>query len=275
MGIYFQVVGIRLIKNMNEPGQSSLPNDTLTTQSPYAYMKLAREFEAAENLRSAEAQFKYAVRAADKLPLSEYRRVLRLESIRYQSDPKYESRPGVTRIQMEQAYCEVLSLPFMTRVELAAFYARHSAHVEAQESCKQAFSMPPDTVCLRDPRVQQFYNRAILLRQTLDEMVGPDELERLFAENFSKLDLDGNGFVHHDELERAQFDLTLSPDCQLLIRHLLSHYFEVEAAHDDEWGLDIKGISHRDLKTYADLRNRGWKRMEKTQPPKLENKHVW
>ena len=246
-----------------------------TNTSPYAHMKCARQFESASDLRAAETQWKYAVRAADRLPLDEYRKNMRLENVRYKADPKYQSQPGVTEAAMRQSYSEVLALPFITRIEMAGFYARHGAYPEAQEFCQQAFNLVPDAVCLQDERVKQFYKRGMMVKQTLDEMIGPDELERLFEENFSKLDLDGNGFIHHGELERAQFDLSLSLECQLLIRHLLCHYFEVEAAHDDEWGIDIKGISIRDMKMYSELRNRGWKRMSKDQQTQPHTWHRW
>ncbi len=231
-------------------------------------MNLARQLEEQDNMRASENEWKAAIRSADGLPLDEYRRALRLELLRYQADGTYESQPGVSKASMRHAFSEVLALPFFTRVELASFYARHGAYSEAQDACESAFAFLPDADCMEDRRVNEMHRRAAMIRQTLADTVGPDEMERLFQENFATLDRDGNGYVHHDELERAQFDLSLSPECQLLIRHLLCHYFEVEAAHNDEWGIDIKGISRRDMQAYAAQRNSEWKRLSKAPKPK-------
>jgi hypothetical protein len=238
-------------------------------------MSLARQLEEAENMRGAELEWKGAVRAADSLPLDEYRTAMKTELLRYQAEPSYETQPGVTEKSLRHAYSEVLALPFITRIELASFYARHGAYPEAQDACEQAFSFLPDSNCIDDPRVSELQRRGQLMRQTLADNVGPEEMERLFEENFSKLDVDHNGYVHHSELERAQYDLTLSPKCQLLIRHLLCHYFDVEAAHNDEWGIDINGISVRDMKAYAARRNASWKRMSKNGQTPPKRHHPW
>jgi len=127
---------------------------------------------------------------------------------------------------------------------------------------------------LLDPRVMEIHGRAALMQQTLHDMIGPEEIEKLFAEHFKRLDRDNNGFVHHRELEQAQFDLSLPPECQHLIRHLLCHYFEVESSHDDEWGIDINGISKRDIIAYAQKRKASWKRVSKESRATGDD-HVW
>ena len=244
-------------------------------KSPYAHMSLAREQEEKGNMRVAEMEWKAAVRSADGLPLAEYSKGMRLELLNYQADPDYEAQPGVSEPALRHAFNEVLALPFTTRVELSSFYARHGAYSDAQEACEQAFAFLPEPDCIEDRRVGEMYRRATLMRQTLADTVGPDEMERLFEENFSKLDSDGNGYVHHSELEQARFDLTLSPECQLLIRHLLCHYFDVEAAHNDEWGIDIKGISRRDVQAYAARRDADWKHLSEKQKSAKNKQQNW
>ena len=245
-------------------------------RSPYVHMKQGAAEEAAGNLRGAEAQWLHAVRSADSLPLAEYRRSMRAELVRYSAEPAYESKPGVTEAQLRKAYSEVLALPFLARLELASFYARYGAYPEAKEACEQAFAFKPDEICLQDVRVKQLWKRAELMALTLEEMIGPEQIEELFAKHFAQLDRDHNGYVHHEELEQAQFDLSLPAECQLLIRHLLCHYFEVEAAHDDEWGIDIKGISQRDVQAFAKEKRGAWKRLKRSPTTSGGNpKHVW
>jgi hypothetical protein len=214
-------------------------------KNPYSHMNLARQYEEKSNNRAAENEWRGAVKAADKLPMDEYEKAFTAELAHYKADKSYEAHPGVTETALRHSFSEVLALPFITRIELAGFYARHGAYSEALDACEHAFSNLPNPEFLRDPRVAALLRRAEVMKQTLTDEVGPEEMERLFEENFSRLDADGNGYIHHSELERAQFDLSLSPQCQSLIRHLLSHYFDVEAAHSDEWGIDIKGIATR------------------------------
>jgi hypothetical protein len=248
--------------------------ETSDLQNPYAHMTRARALEEAENLRGAETEWRSAVRSADSLPLVEYKKTLQVELLHYQVDPAYESQPGVSEASVRHAYSEVLSLPFITRLELASFYARYCDYAEANQVCEESFAVLPESECLKDPRVNELYQRGQLMKQSLEQAVGDPEMERIFAENFSKLDRDGNGYVHHSELEQAQFDLTLSQECQMLIRHLLARYFQVEAAHNDEVGIDIKGISQRDMKAYATRSNASWKKLSKDEDSPGPH-HMW
>lgn len=238
-------------------------------------MSMARQFEEKENNRAAESEWKAAVRAADSLPMDEYKSAFTSELRQYDADESYEAQPGVNETAFRHSFSEVFALPFITRIELASFYARHGAYTEALDACEHAFLNLPGAEFLEDPRVAALHRRAEMMRQTLSDEVGPEEMERLFEENFGKLDVDGNGYIHHSELERAQFDLSLSPQCQSLIRHLLCHYFDVEAAHNDEWGVDIKGISRRDMKAYAARRNLEWKGLSQSPKSKSDGKHTW
>jgi hypothetical protein len=248
--------------------------DASKLSNPYAHMKRAKALEDEQNLRAAESQWRAAVRAADSLPLEEYRSGLNLELVRYAADPSYQSSPGVSREDLTRAYSEVLALPFLTRIELAGFYGRNAAYPEALDVCLQAFVPGPDAECLKDPRIHEMYQRAKILRMSIEEMIGPEDLEKTFRENMGTLDRDGDGFVDHEELSAARFDLRLSPECQLLIRHLLCHYFEIEAAHHDEWGIDISGISLKDVQEYGRSSASNWRRMGKNKPRKTGRK-LW
>lgn len=251
--------------------------ETTDIRNPYSHMKRAKQFEAEDNMRSAESEWKLAVRAADSLPLPEYKKALRKELLSYAADASYEAHPGMKREDVMKTFAEVLSLPFLTRIELSGFYARNGALPEAWDACNAAFSMTgKDLMESEDARLQELFQRARILRQNIEDALGPENMEQLFERNLEALDHDGNGFVHQSELRGAQFDLSLSPECQLLIRHLLSHYFEIEAAHHDEWGIDINGITLRDIQCYVRERNANWKRMGKKTTEKVSgHHHVW
>lgn len=242
-------------------------------RNPYAHMKRAKELEQLENVRAAEAEWKYAVRAADELPLAEYKRDMKSELVRY-CDPAYQVKPGLSKEDLVRSYAEVLALPFIARVALASFYARHGAFEEAAEVASQAFAHKPDASALSDPRLVEMVRRAKAIRGNIHDMLGPEQLEILFKTNLRELDADGDGFVHHTELQQAQFSLDLSPECQQLIRHLLAHYFEIEASHKDEIFTDINGISLRDVQAYEKKRNASWKRMTKGPRQQPGSKHV-
>jgi hypothetical protein len=232
-------------------------------RNPYEHIQAARKAEQEGNMRRAESQWKAAVVAADSLPMIEYKRNFKEELVRYAFDPGYQSRPGVSEQHLRDVYCDLLALVFTTRMHLATFYARNGALPEAKEACEQAFAYGMDALSKEHRSQKEFFKRAEHIRATLAQQVGPDELRMLVFEHFDDLDLDGDGFLHEDELRQAQFDLTLPADCQHVVKYLLEHYHEVEAAHKDEWGFDIKGISRRDVKEHEAKKNSTWKRMPK------------
>lgn len=234
-------------------------------RNPYEHMQAARRAEAQDNIRRAETQWKAAVTAADSLPLIEYKRNYREELVRYTFDPAYEARPGVGEHQFRDVYCDLLALPFSTRMYLATFYARYGAYPEAKEACDQAFMYGMDAVAKEHPVQADFYRRAEIVRQNLHEKVGPEDLPSVLSEIFDEIDTDGDGFLSDEELRAAQFDLSLPADVHRAVKYLMENYHEVEAAHRDEWMsmADIRGISRRDLQAHEEKKNSTWKRMPK------------
>ncbi len=228
---------------------------------PYAHMKVSREMKKVGNLRAAESALRSAVVAADQLPHAEYKRDLLLECKKYLADSEYQSRPGVTLPDLKTAYHSVLSLPVSARLELASFYAQHGAMPEARDLCNEALTIGVDDLISDDIKINDMLNRGRELQARLNDVLGPDELQNLVSENFDKIDTDKDGFLHESELRRAQFDLTITPAGQEMIRHLLYHYLEIERSSSDEWGLDINGISTRDVDAFEKKQRSSWKRM--------------
>ena len=236
----------------------------MEVESPYEHNKLAEEFERKGKLRDAENELKHAIRCADALPIAEYLGNFLDELHKYQNDPKYQTSPGVTLDQVKQAYRRLIMLPFMTRFQLASFYARHSGLPEAREIIDEAFELPMDDLVRKDPEVSQILERAKDFRKALEDVMGPEHLSELFQNLFDKLDQDHNGFVHESELRRAQFDISIGPEGQKMIRHLLYHYLDVEASSHDEWGVDILGISKKDIAVFERKTGEHWRRLKDT-----------
>jgi hypothetical protein len=233
-------------------------------RNPYEHIQAARLAESEGNMRRAESQWKAAIIAADSLPMIEYKRNFREELVRYAFDPSYQSRPGVTEKKLRDVYADLFALPFTTRMHLATFYGRNGALPEAKEACDQAFAYGMDALSKEHSTQYDFFKRAEIIRDNLSKHVGPDDLRATTESYFAQLDLDGDGFLHEEELRQAQFNLTLPADCHHVVRYLLDHYHEVEAAYADEWGImDIKGISRRDVKEHEAKKNSTWKRMPK------------
>jgi hypothetical protein len=78
---------------------------------------------------------------------------------------------------------------------------------------------------------------------------------------FDKLDRNHNGFVNESELRRAQFDISIGTEGQSMIRHLLYYYLDVEASSNDEWGVDINGISKNDVRAFEKKKSADWRRL--------------
>jgi len=234
----------------------------LEVDSPYEHNKLAEEYEHAGKLRDSERELKQAIKAADALPISEYLGNFVDELHKYQKDPNYQTSPGVSLDQLKQAYRRLILVPFMTRFQLASFYARHGGLPEAKEIIEQALEMPMDDLVRKDPEVSKILERAEEFKKAVSDVMGPDHLSELFENLFDKLDQDKNGFVHESELRRAQFDITIGPEGQKLIRHLLYHYLDVEKASHDEWGIDILGISKKDVANFERSTGEHWRRLK-------------
>jgi hypothetical protein len=229
--------------------------------SPYTHNKTANELEARQDIRGAESEFKAAVNAADKLPYALYRKDFLSELGKYELSGTYEAYPGIGVSDLRQAYHKLLVLPFATRFQLAAFYARHSAFPEAGEVIEQAFKIGIDDLVIKDDNVIKLLKRAQDFHRIVTDIVGPSRLSKTFEENFERMDLDKNGFIHEDELKKAQLDIGIDSEGQKMIRHLLYHYLEAEASSHDEWVMDISGLSRKDVINFEQKRNKTWKRL--------------
>lgn len=244
-----------------------MPED-LAVDNPYRHSKEAQELELAGNLRAAERAFIAAVNAADQLPLSEYKQHfesrLAEKQIVEQACSDFGQNVATPTIEgIEKAYHELLSLPFLTRIQLAGFYARNNAIPEAKEVCDEAFEIGIDPLVSDSLPIKKLISRATDLQNHLADVIGPADAERIFNANFDKLDVDHDGFVHESELRRAQLDISIDEEAQTLIRYLLYHYLDIEKASNDELGIDINGISRKDIQNYQRDANSQWKRIKK------------
>jgi len=229
--------------------------------TPQSLTKLALALEGQKDIRGAEGHFREAVASADGLPIQDYVDDFLEELKNYHELPGYSVSPGVDAQELKSTYHKVLILPFATRFQLAAFYARNGAFPEAKEAIEDALHTGIEPLIRQDPSVNDLIERATEFLRTIDDVIGPENLSKVVATYFKKIDVDKNGFLHEDELRRAQFDLSIDSEGQKMIRHLLYHYLEVEASSHDEWGVDISGISHLDVQTFEQKRKRSWKRL--------------
>ena len=230
--------------------------------SPYLHNKFALEFERKGKMREAEKELKLAVQAADGLPMSEYLENFLEELEKYRKSPQYEVSPGIGLQQLKDSYHRLMVLPFMTRFQLASFYARNGGLPEAKDTIEQAYTIGFNEFIRNDPEVQKIASHADEFRSALHDVIGPENLPELFENLFDKLDRDHNGFVHESELRRAEFDISIGPEGHSMIRHLLYYYLEAEASSNDEWGVDINGISINDVRAFDKKKSASWRRLE-------------
>ena len=241
--------------------------EDLVVDSPYKHSNNAQKLESSNDFRQAEIEYKAAVRAADKLPLHIYKQHFNSkkahEQATMQAASDFENAQLVNSIaDLERSYQELLALPFLTRVQLSGFYARHNALPEAREICEEALKIGLDEVSAQNRALQSMHERASDLLLSLSDIIGPPNVEQVFENNFDRLDKNRDGFVDEDELKRAQLDLSIDEEAQHVIRYLLYHYFDVENASNDEWGMEVSGITKRDVKKYQKHSNADWKRMD-------------
>lgn len=237
--------------------------------NPYRHSKSAQDYEKNRDMRRAEEAYKAAVRAADTLPLAEYKSHFQSKTAHEvaESDLSIAGKQAAFT-DIEAAYQELLALPFLTRVQLAGFYARHGAVPEARDTCEEALKLGLDE-CARGNRANdRMFERARELLTNLTDIIGPRDVETLFEANFDKLDADHDRYISEDELKRAQLDLSIDAEAQKLIRYMLYHFLDIETASKDELfnlGVDMKGITRKDMKEFQKQANANWKRMRNEQ----------
>lgn len=225
--------------------------------NPYRHSARAVSLEKEKDMRQAESEFKLAMQAADALPLKDYR-----------NDFTHALTGGAGEIlsdhevsKLVSAYKELLSLPFLTRVQLAGFYARNGAVPEAKEVLAQALAIGIDPLLDDDAELKAISSRANDFLRDLADIVGPENCEAVFLRHFDKLDMNKDGFVDQDELRRAQLDMNFDQEAQDMIRYLMYHYFDVEVASNDEFGMEISGLTKSDVHNFQKQAKARWKRM--------------
>ncbi|HEY9784210.1 MAG TPA: EF-hand domain-containing protein [Candidatus Obscuribacterales bacterium] len=237
--------------------QKDVPN-------PYNHSNAAKKYESKQNFRAAEKEYRRAVETADELPLSEYRRHFEAALSAAAGNEDWRKHLEIDDVEsLKKAYRELLSLPFLTRIQLAGFYARHGAVPEAREILEEALSIGIDPLLADDVELRAMEKRAKDLHRDVKDILGPENAESLFLKYFDRLDTDKNGFVDREELRRAQMDLALDAEAQEMVRYLLYHYYDVEAASNDEFGMEISGITKADVRNFQKQAKSGWKRMKK------------
>jgi hypothetical protein len=245
--------------------------DSAQVDNPYEHTKLAQQYELAGDFRHAEIRYKKAIFASDALPLDEYRvhlqtNIAHAHVVKQAAETFDHTHDVATMQQVEDAYHELLALPFLTRLQLAGFYARHKAIPEAKDACEEAFRVGLDPIVSGDDAVNEMHERAVALKQHLSDILGPEHVEQTFLRNFDKLDVNRDGFVDEDELKRAQLDLSFDANTQQVIRYLLHNYVDVEKASNDEFGMEISGITKADVHNFERKATSKWKRMDEDKP---------
>lgn len=230
--------------------------------NPYKHSNAAKHAELKGNLRDAEKYYRLAIDAADALPLEDYSRDFKAVRDRLKNGQSNENEylDGADLPELVTAYRELLSLPFLTRSQLGGFYARQNAFPEAKELIEQALKIEVERHA-KDEDFENIKARVKELQRNIQDMLGPTNAEELFLYYFDQLDVDRNGFVNEEELKRAQFDLSIEPEAQSLIRYLLQHYLDIEKANKDEILIDISGISRADVQKYQAKSLASWKRI--------------
>lgn len=233
--------------------------EPIDVPNPYNHASLAKKLEGQNNIRDAETEYRLAMKAADNLPLADYRN----DFIEALSGGAGEVFSDEDVKQLVNAYRELLSLPFLTRVQLSGFYARNGAVPEALEILEEALSIGIDPLLDDDGELKSIFRRAREFHRDLSDIVGPDNVESLFLKHFDRLDTNKDGFVDQEELRRAQLDIGLDGQAQEMIRYLMYHYFDVEVASNDEFGMEISGLTKADVRNFQKLARARWKRMKK------------
>jgi len=85
------------------------------------------------------------------------------------------------------------------------------------------------------------------------------DLARLFANNFDRLDSDGDGFVSEAEIDRAMASSKFKGVDALLVDVLKRHRRELQSLSNDEWGPETNGVSRADMKEFEALCRSGSK----------------
>lgn len=231
--------------------------------NPYIHSNNGKQLELKKNLQEAEEEYRKAVQAADSLPLDEYMRDFNtaLDRMRNGVSESNKHLPEEAIPELVAAYRELLSLPFLTRTQLAGFYARHNALPEAKEVIEQALAIEAQTKgrAGNNPEAER---RAAELLKNIGDILGPANAEELFLAYFDTLDVNKNGFIDEKELKRAQLDISIPPEAQSMIRYLLYHYFAVEKASNDEFGEEISGLSKADVRKFQKNTKANWKRLK-------------
>lgn len=231
--------------------------------NPYFHSNNAKQFELEKDFQQAELEYRKAVQAADSLPHEDYTRDFQmvLERVRKGINETNKHLPEESLPELINAYKELLALPFLTRTQLAGFYARHNALPEAKEIIEQALAIESDSMghAGNHPEMER---RAQELLRNISDILGPSNAEELFLAYFDKLDVNQNGFIDESELKRAQLDLSIPPGAQSMIRYLLYHYFAVEKASNDEFGEEISGLSKADVRNFQKSSKSNWKRLK-------------
>lgn len=239
-----------------------------TLKDPYDYSKAAQKCETSGDKDGAERAFKKAIKAADALPMDEYREHLRIVTREIKKDsPSGLTDEGDAALDLEavtNAYHELLSMPFLTRIQLAGFYARYGQYMQAREVCNEAFELGVEAETLRSPSVAVMEQRACQLYNALNDIMGPQDAERIFNDLFEKLDANRDNFVDQDELRRGLLDIDIDEEGHGLVRFLLHNYESVmQASRDQLWFADYLGISKADLKNYQKKQKARWQRTTK------------
>lgn len=223
-------------------------------EDPFEHCKAAQKHEQSGNREAAETAFKKAIKAADALPMDEYKEHLRVVTRELRGESGNDSGSTEQALDLEAvtgAYHELLAMPFLTRIQLAGYYARHNMLKEAKKVCNDAFERGLDAETLRTPAVAIMDQRAAQLHHALNDVIGPEDAERVFAELFARLDTNHDNYVDEAELRRALLDIEIDEEGHALVRFLLHNYEDVmQASKDQMWFADYLGISKADLKSY-------------------------
>jgi len=221
-------------------------------EDPFEHSRAAQKFEAKGDHEAAESAFRKAIQAADRLPMDEYRENLRVVTRELTKDRSSGIVAEALDIEaVTNAYHELIAMPFLTRVQLAGFYARRGDCNKARKHCNEAFDVGLEAETLRAPAVAVAEQRAVQLNNALNDIMGPADAERVFAELFARLDTNHDDYVDEEELRRALLDIEIDEEGHALVRFLLHNYEKVmQSAKDQLWFADYLGISKADLKNY-------------------------